>query len=236
VRGLVGCGRLWLLAGVLLIVLAGAVSAQEAEEETYLSWTKDFAENAIKAAHEDGRVGGFFDTRILSTNRSYNYKLSATWLTPEVIRAGARIAQLNGFLTDEATEELLANAEAAGETVVLVEIDPREGSGVIPLEWGAFLRPKEGEDQSTSRIVRGVSTPSLRRSPALAGKLPRNYDYDRFWIVFPLRTPVGQPLFDETTSDAELVVRISGKEGRVSWRVPMSILTRISRFPTPLEP
>ncbi len=181
----------------------------------------------MEAMHKDGRVGGFFDTRILSTNRSYNYKLSATWLTPEVIRAAARSAQLREFLSDEATEQLVVDAEAAGETVVLIEIDPREGSGVIPLTRGAFLRSKEDED-GESPVVPGVSTPALRHLPALAGLLPRNYDYDRFWMVFPLHTSEGAPLFDET-SEAELVVRIDGKEGRVAWRVPRSILTRVAR-------
>tara|TARA_B100000315_G_C14350332_1_gene483701 strand:- start:3 stop:434 length:432 start_codon:yes stop_codon:yes gene_type:complete len=131
--------KLWAVVGLLLIGV-GAASSQEANTDEYLSWTADLSENAIKSMHEDGRVGGFFDTRILSTNRSYNYKLSATWLTPEVIRARARVMQLSGFLSDTATRELVTEAEAVGDTVVLVEIDPREGSGVIPLEWGAFLR------------------------------------------------------------------------------------------------
>jgi hypothetical protein len=94
----------------------------------------------------------FFDTRILSTNRSYNYKLSATWLTPEIIRARARATQLSGFLSDASTEELVTEAGAAGDTVILVEIDPREGSGVIPLEWGAFLRTG-GDDADESAVV-----------------------------------------------------------------------------------
>ena len=34
-----------------------------------------------KAAYVQGRVGGIFDTRILKTERSYNYKLAATWMT-----------------------------------------------------------------------------------------------------------------------------------------------------------
>ncbi len=169
--------KLWAVVGLLLIGV-GAASSQEANTDEYLSWTADLSENAIKSMHEDGRVGGFFDTRILSTNRSYNYKLSATWLTPEVIRARARVMQLSGFLSDTATRELVTEAEAVGDTVVLVEIDPRGGSGVIPLEWGAFLRPK-GDDADESTVVPGVSMPTLRRVSALAGLLPRNYDYDR---------------------------------------------------------
>ena len=227
--------KLLSLMGLWLIALAAVASLQQPSPESYLSWTADRAEAVIREMHKDGRVGGFFDTRILSTNRSYNYKLSATWLTPEVIRAGARMAQLSGFLSDEATQRLVAEAEAAGETVILVEIDPREGSGVIPLGWRAFLRPK-GDDIDESRVVPGVSTPALRRVPSLAGRLPRNYDYDRFWVVFPLHTPDGEPLFDDTTSEAELVVRVNNKEGRVAWRVPRSILTRMAKTQPQPEP
>ena len=227
--------RLLVVGILLLFVLGGAASSQEDVTRHYLSWTADRAEAVIKSMHKDGRVGGFFDTRILSTNRSYNYKLSATWLTPETMRAGARIAQLNGFLSDEATEQLITDAEAAGETVVLIEIDPREGSGVIPLKWGAFLTSKKDEN-GEAPVVPGVSTPTLRHVPALAGLLPRNYDYDRFRIVFPLHTPGGEPLFDEATSEAELIVRIYDKEGRVAWRVPRSILTRIAETRPQPEP
>ena len=77
-------------------------------------------------------MGGRLDTRILSREHSYNYKLRATWLTPEVIRATARLAQVRNWLSVEETLALVAEAEAAGDTVILVEIDPREGSGVVP--------------------------------------------------------------------------------------------------------
>ena len=77
-------------------------------------------------------MGGRWNTRILSREHSYNYKLCATWLTPEVIRATARLAQVRNWLSVEETLALVAEAEAAGDTVILVEIDPREGSGVIP--------------------------------------------------------------------------------------------------------
>jgi hypothetical protein len=233
--------RLVVLASLLqMVALVGTSSScsvyalQEVGAGDYISWSTDYAERVIKAMRRDGRVGGVFDTRMLSTDRSYNYKLTATWLTPEVIRAVARIAQVNGFLSDEATQDLVEDAEAAGETVVLVEIDPREGSGVIPLDWVAALRWKDREDGS-SKTVRGVSTPALRRVPALAGLLTRNYDYDRFWVVFPLHSPEGQSLFDETTLRVALVVRIYDKEGRVDWAVPNSVIEQ-HRNPTTLNP
>ncbi len=76
-------------AGLLVHVLALAATAASLQggDLSYLSWSASRAEAVIQAMDKDGRVGGFFDTRILSTNRSYNYKLSATWLTPEVVRA-----------------------------------------------------------------------------------------------------------------------------------------------------
>ena len=205
-----------------LLTLAATGEALQDGGRSYLSWSADRAQAVVRAMDKDGRVGGFFDTRILSTNRSYNYKLTATWLTPEVIRAGARIAQLEGYLSDEATLQLVAEGNAAGDTVVLVEIDPREGSGVIPRSWRAFLRPKGNE----TRVAPGIVVPALRRAPAMSGRLPRNYVYDRFWVVFQLHTSEGEALFDSTTGEAELVVRIYDKEGRVTWNIPASILTR----------
>ena len=62
----------------------------------------------------------------------------------------------------------------------------------------------------------------------MAGRLPRNYDCDRFWVVFPLQTSEGEALFHPDTAEAELVVRIYDKEGRVTWRVPESVLARMA--------
>lgn len=202
-------------------------SRPTAQDDAYLSWSEEQAVRIGERFREDGRVGGFLDTRILSTDRSYNYKLRATWLTPLAIRAAARLAQLRELLTDDETRALVAEAEAVGDTVILVEIDPREGSGVIPLDWVAVLRPKAGEGEEVPR-VRGESRPALRRVKALGGVAERDYSYDVFWVVFPLRTESGEPLFDEGTQEAELVVRIYEKEGRVSWPVPASIRERLA--------
>jgi hypothetical protein len=119
----------------------------------------------------------------------------------------------------------VAEAEKAGDTVVMVEIDPREGSGVIPNDWAAFLQA-ETPDFAEPRAVRGVDTPRLREVKALAGVLRRNYDYDRFWVVFPLKDGDGKPLFLPSDTHAELVVRIFEKEGRVRWPIPESVRQR----------
>lgn len=111
-------------------------------DRSYLTWTAARATQVGRSTRVNGRVGGAFDFRITHTEHAYNYKIRATWLTSEVIRATARLAQLSERLSDEQTEVLVSEAEAAGDAVILVEIDPREGSGVIPPEWIATLQPK----------------------------------------------------------------------------------------------
>ena len=143
-------------------------------------------------------------------------------MTPEVIRATARLVQLADGLSDEQTHQLVAEAEGAGDTVILVEIDPREGSGIIPREWTALLMPR-GADPTGTRVARGASVPKLREVRALAGAAQRDYAYDAFWVVFPLRAGDGQPFFSDSDREAELVVRIYSKGGRVRWTIPESI-------------
>ena len=84
-----------------LLWLIGHVPSRSAAargDETYLRWTANQAEAVGSNAYRKGRVGGVFDTRILKTERAYNYKLAATWLTPDVIRATARLLQLRSRL------------------------------------------------------------------------------------------------------------------------------------------
>ena len=212
----------FMAACLTLLALANRPGAQEPEREAYLTWSAKQAEAVGRSMHQTGRVGGFWDTRMLKTERSYNYKLAATWLTPDVIKATARLAQLRRRLSEEQTRSLVADALAAGDTVIMVEIDPREGSGVIPLDWESFLQPAG----AVERAVAGTNTPALREIAALAGVLRRNYDYDRFWVVFPLLDESGASLFGGGVSSVELVVRVYDKEGRVTWPVPPSIRAR----------
>jgi hypothetical protein len=214
-----------LAAAAFLTVAATAGWSQSAQDE-WLSWSPERAEAIGKAAYVKGRVGGFWDTRLLKTERSYNYKLAGTWLTPEVIRAAARLEQLRKRLDADTARRLVRDAEAAGGTVVMVEIDPREGAGVIPNDWLALLQFAGGEP------ITGTSTPALRDVPALAGVLRRNYDYDRFWVTFPLTGADGRGLVPEGATTATLIVRIHDKEGRVSWPVPASIRERAARLST----
>jgi hypothetical protein len=224
-----------LVAASLSMPLVHRGQPSSSQDESYLSWDERRAVEIGRSFREDGRVGGIFDTRILSTNRSYNYKLRATWMTPEVIRASARLAQLREFLTDDQTRALVEEAESAGDTVILVEIDPREGSGVIPLDWIAVLRPS-GTENDDSAWVRGESRPALRQMKALRGVAERDYDYDVFWVVFSLSSDDGRALFEASVRDAELVVRIYEKEGRVNWPIPASIRAKVRSLAGGLVP
>ena len=211
-------------AALLASLVTVAVHAQTQNDRAFLNWTRQYAESVGRSMRQDGRVGGAFDFRVVHTEHSYNYKLRATWLTPEVIRATARLAQLSGGLSDEETNALVHEAEVPNATVILVEIDPREGSGVIPLDWVALMRPKGAG--SNSNGVRGTSTPELRQMRALTGVFRRDYAYEQFWVVFPT---TGNPTAEYLAAgarEAELVVRIGNKEGRVSWPVPESV-TRV---------
>jgi hypothetical protein len=198
-----------LLASSLIVAMGLAPAATA--DDTWLAWPAKRAENIGRAARVTGRVGGYFDTRILSTDTSYNYKLAAAWMNPEVIRASARLAQITDRLTPAEAKRVVEEAEAVEGMVVLVEIDPREGSGVIPVDWLAVLHPISSTGERGAP-VRGRLEQSLRNMRGLSGTLKRNYDYDRFWLVFPRQYSV-------RSTQLELVVRIAGKEGRVKWPV-----------------
>jgi hypothetical protein len=147
-------------------------------------------------------------------------------LTPEVIRATARLEQIRNRLSDEETRKLVAEADAAGDLVVMVEIDPREGSGVIPLDWRVFLQPK-GFKPGAAGAVAGKKSPAFRKIKALAGVSRRDYDYDVFWVAFPLVDENKRPLFADNLSEFDLFVGIYNKEGKVSWRIPDSVKQKI---------
>lgn len=213
-------------------VVALAATMTFAQDEDYLRWTAERASQVAERAYSDGKVGSRkllfwtgWDSRLLKTNRAQNYKLRATWFTPDAVRASARWAQLKSRLSDDETRQLVVEAEDAGGTVVVVDIDPNEGSGVIPPDWETFLRPKDAPYES-GRYVRGTPVDALRKVRALQTIRQRNYDYDRFWVVFPLVTAKGEPLFGPDDAQAELIVRIYDREGSVLWSVPPSALAR----------
>ena len=175
----------------------------------------------------NGKAGNSLDFRVIHTDHAINYKLRATLLTPEVIRAAARLEQLRNHLTNEQTKQLVEEAESSADLVVLVEIDPREGSGVIPLDWRVFLQPKGFKEGSGEVAITGVKSPHLRKVKALAGVSRRDYDYDAFWVSFPLIDKDKTSLLPSNIAEIELLVGIYNKEGRVTWRIPESLSQRI---------
>jgi hypothetical protein len=208
-------------------IALGTVATAQSDTE-YLRWSRSQAENIGRGLRVNGRVGGLFDLRVVHTEHSYNYKLRATWLTPEVVRASARMAQLSQGLTDQQTIDLVKEADDAGDVTILVEIDPREGSGVIPLDWVALLQTKSVDGSVSASAVKGTNTSNLRNAKALAGVFRRDYDYEPFWVVFRPDRDQATLLASPSADQAELIVRIHNKEGRVVWKLPPSVKTRLS--------
>jgi hypothetical protein len=210
----------------LTLAFTLAATLLPAADTEFLRWDAKRAASILTGQTARGDVGRNLDLRVIRTDRSVNYKLRATWMTPEAIRAAARLEQIAKALSDAETSRLVAEAEQAGDTVVMVELDPREGSGVIPSDWTATLGQR-GVSGAQSRTARGVNSPKLRDAPALKGYLRRDYAYDVFWVVFSLRGEAGEPLFTAADREAELSVRIYEKIGRARWPIPDSIRARL---------
>ena len=206
---------------LLLLVVASMPTLFAQPDDAWLQWPEKTALEVGRRMRVTGRVGGRWGIRGMHTERAMNYELRATWMTPEVLRASARMAQLRGRRSAAEATRLLHEVEAAADTIVMVELDPREGSGVIPLDWAAYLQPK-GAAPDSGRAVVGTLLKNARDYPAFAGVEKRDYDFDVFLLGFPLRDAEGRFVLADTTQ-AELVIRLNSSEGRVSWTVPESI-------------
>ena len=209
---------------ILLLCVSSTSFAQQSQKEDYLSWTSSQAFNIGRKWRVAGRVG--WGIRFLPTTDVLFYDLRATLMTAEAIRAAARLEQLRRHLIDAETRELVSEAEKIDGLVVLIEINPREGSGVIPLDWRTTLQPKGAKEDSPLAIA-GTSMPELRHVKALATVGQRAYLYDVFWVVFPIRDRQGKLIWETPPDTIELVVGIRDKQGRVSWRVDDSLRQRL---------
>lgn len=207
------------------LLLAMGIAASGADSS---SLDAKQAKSIVLAQRVAGQVGKSLDFRVVQTDRSVNYKLRATWMTPEVIRANARLQQLARALPEVQANHLVEEAEQAGAVVILVELDPREGSGVIPGDWMALLGSRE-QRSGAMRQVAGVSNPKLRDVAALSAVQPRDYSYELFWLVFPLTDSNGQPLFTAEDKEAELTVRIQNRSGKVHWPLPEYVRSKLAK-------
>jgi len=200
----------WALLGV-----AGQ-APESAVNRSFLSLSEKQARQTINGMRVNGQVGGSWDLRVTSTDRSYNYKLRATWLTPAAVEAAARLLQLTKGLGEDQALALVKEVRAVPAYFLLVELDPREGSGVIPKDWIARFGPRGAEN----RQVVGQVVPEEGAWRKLVGAFPRDYSYDIFLLKFPAQVEGGRLLFEPADTEAELVVRIYNKSGRVRWQTP----------------
>ena len=219
-----------LLCVTIIVIVCSVYSFAQSEPSfgslQFLTWDKKTTLSIGESWLVKGGVGGFFDGRILETNKSYNYKLRATLLSPEAIRAAARMEQIRNRLTDVETKDLVTEAEQEN-LVILVEIDPREGSGVVPNNWRAFIHSK---NFPANESIRGVNKSNLRNYKALQSVIKRDYDYDMYWISFSLKDKNGIPLWKSVPNELELIVGINEKEGRVRWKVTEELRLRIENL------
>jgi hypothetical protein len=214
-----------LLTVVFLFSIALPVMAQNSaapSSEAYLTWTAAQATAIGKSFRSNGRAGHAMDWRVIHTENAYKYELRATLMTPETIRAAARLEQLHLRLTDNQTRALVAEADTGKSLVILVEINPREGSGVVPLDWTATLSPS-GVGRDSNLVIGGIKRPDLRRVKALAGVVRRDYAFDLFWVEFPLTNADGEPIWETVPPSLDLMVGIHEKQGRVRWPVTDSL-------------
>lgn len=207
-------------------LVTGAAAIGQASDDAFLAWPRRDAMAIVEGMRRTDNVGNRMSFRGLKTDRAINYKLRATWLTPDVVRATARAIQLDERLSPSDARRLVEEAEAAADTVFFVEIDPNEGSGIVPLDWTAILQPR-GLPRGAAGAVRGVLAPKLREVRALGGLFKRDYAYDAFWISFRLTPEERAVLFAPAVTEVELVVSIQGREAIVSWPVLAVIRDRL---------
>ena len=63
--------------------------------------------------------------------------------------------------------------------------------------------------------------------PVMNGLHGRNYEYDVFWVAFPLVDANKKALISPDVAEIQLVVGIYSSEGRISWKMSDSIREKI---------
>lgn len=206
-----------------------AQTGSASPNEDYLNWSLAQAERIGKSTIKEFRSGSSFDFRIMGQDKAFMYQVQITVFTPEVIRASARVHQIKNRLSADETRKLVAEAEAEGDLVAMVEIDPGEGSGVVPLDWRIFLQPP-GFVPGSDGAVAGGKAPYLRTVKAFSGVKRRDYEYDVFWVIFPLTNEKKESVLTDSMGSFEIMVGIYSKEGKTSWAIPPSLRERAKRL------
>ena len=55
----------------------------------------------------------------------------------------------------------------------------------------------------------------------------RDYEYDVFWVIFPLVDENKKPIFSDSVTSFELMVGIYKKEGKITWPISPSMRARM---------
>ena len=207
-----------LLACLRVLLVMPVLYSQVLTNSSYLNWSEKQAIEIGKNMRATGHVSGT-GRGIFNTEKSIGYKIRATWITPDVIRATARLHQIQNRSSDEEIKLLVSKAAKRAGMVFMIEIDPNEGSGVVPSDWQAFLQPKRSE-LGKADTVAGINTPALREELLFGGVFHRDYNYDVYWVVFPQCTREEKPLFTDADKEIELIIRIEKREGKI--RLPIS--------------
>ncbi len=76
------------------LVSGGAAAIGQGADDAFLTWSRRDATDIVANIRRTDSVGNRMSFRGLKTDRAISYKLRATWLTPDVIRATARGVQL----------------------------------------------------------------------------------------------------------------------------------------------
>jgi len=204
------------LTGLVALTAAWFLSspATAAEAPPFLQWSPEQARKALLAHRRSGHAGKSLDLRVTSTHRAFRYKVRATLWTPEALQGAVRLLQLRDRMPDAETIQMLAELEALPFHVLTIEIDPDEGSGVIPMSETRFFLQRRGDPEASVRPAeaREVEARDVFRK---AGK--RDYAYDLFVVAFPRLLREGEPLLTEPAGELELVVDIAGKSEILSF-------------------
>lgn len=217
-----------LLAATILLCCGAFAQAPRdlGSSDEYLSWNLKQAEKIGQSTVKEGRSGSSFDFRLMGQDKAFTYQVRATVFTPEVIRASARAEQIRNRLSADETRAMVAEAEATGDLVMMIEIDPAEGSGVVPLDWRVFLQPG-GFVPGGEGAITGIKSPHLRNAKVFRGVTKRDYEYDVFWVAFPLLNKNNKPVFSEQVSTFELFIGFYKKEGKITWPISPSLRSRM---------
>ena len=194
----------------------GGAAASPAASEPFLRWSEAEARRAVLDARRSGSAGGLLDGRVNDTHRAYRYKVRATLWTPRALRGAVRLAALRDRLGDAEALAMLAAVEARPLQLASIEIDPVEGSGILPRDETRFFLQRPGDEAAS---VHPVEAPELSALPLFRKFEKRDWAYELLVVAFPRELASGEALAGPAVRALELVVDIAGKVERLTFPI-----------------